>query len=59
MTLDEMYKYIDDSLSKEGLVLSGFGKEEVAKRWSKKENQGGFSNYWKDTSLEEVLKNKS
>jgi len=59
MTLDEMYKYIDDGLSKEGLVLSEFGKEEVAKRWKKKEDQGGFSIYWKDISLEEALKNKS
>jgi predicted nucleic-acid-binding Zn-ribbon protein len=54
MTIDELIIYTNHSLNKSGLTLSDFAKSEMKKRYTKSENEGGYSEYWKNTSLSDA-----
>jgi len=54
MKQDDLLKYINNSLATQGLTLSEQGKTEVIKRYSKSEQDGGYSQYWKEASLKEA-----
>jgi hypothetical protein len=43
-----------DSSRTTGLCLSEFGEKELKKRWDKSETDGGVSDYWKTTELQDV-----
>jgi len=58
MVLEEMIEYINKSLSRDRLRLSKIGEDAIKDRWKKKEDQGGYSNYWKEVSLEDALKRR-
>ena len=59
MEVNDFIQYIEESLFPSGLGLSEFGKDEIKKRFKKSENEGGVSDYWKNTSLTEAnLKRK-
>jgi hypothetical protein len=45
--LEKLITYINERLATDGLTLSQYGKDEVAKRFKLPESQGGYSNYWK------------
>lgn len=55
MTLDEFIEYADKCVRVSGLTLSDFAKEEITKRWKKKPDQGGYSNYWKEVDKDSVI----
>lgn len=54
MNINELIQYTEVSLGKSGLKLSDFAKAEITKRFDKKESEGGYSSYWKETSLEDA-----
>lgn len=56
MQVEEFIEYTESRLKTANLVLSEFGKSEISKRWKQKPDQGGYSNYWKETDLEDVQK---
>lgn len=60
MTSKEMIEYINNSLKRasETGSLTVIGEKFIQERMTKSEDQGGFSNYWKEVSLEDALKNK-
>ena len=60
MNTKEMIEYINNSLQTASSTghLSELGEKFIDERMRKSEDQGGFSNYWKETSLEDALKNK-
>ena len=45
---NKLIEYVEKLLSKTGLKLSQFGKDELLKRFNKKESNGGFSDYWRN-----------
>jgi hypothetical protein len=54
MTFEELVLYTEQSLAKSGLKISDLGNQEMKKRFAKSENDGGYSDYWKNLSLEEA-----
>ena len=44
----KLIEYTNNRLAVANLTLSDFGKQEIAKRFNKKENEGGYSDYWKN-----------
>ena len=49
MTVKDLIERTNYSLATEGLSLSSFGKDEMTKRWNKKEAEGGFPQATKDS----------
>ena len=49
MTVEQLIERTNYSLATQGLSLSDFGKEEMIKRWKKKEAEGGFPQILKDS----------
>ena len=54
MTLEELIKHTNLGLSKDKLKLSPEGEKAFAEKFKKKEDQGGFANYWKEVKFEDV-----
>ena len=54
MTLDEMIVYTNSRLAESKMELSDIGLDYLTKRWKQKEDQGGFSPYWKEVALEDI-----
>jgi len=44
---NKLINYTQQRLATAGLTLSEHGIAEMLKRWKLPENQGGYSNYWK------------
>ena len=59
MTHSDMIRYINILLQCSNMKLSELGERSVKERFSKSEEQGGYSKYWKETSLEDALANKN
>ena len=57
MELQQMITHINLGMRKDKLCLSKIGEESIADKWKKKPDQGGFSNYWKETAFEDVPRN--
>ena len=55
MQVEDMIKFIEKKLAKSGFSLSEVGIEGIKKRFKQKEDQGGFSNYWKEVDVSEVM----
>lgn len=49
MTINQLIERTNYSLASEGLTLSEIGKDEMTKRWNKKESEGGFGQAMKDS----------
>jgi hypothetical protein len=60
MTAPEMIEYINTSLKQASPtgVLSNMGEKFIEERMKKSEADGGFSDHWKNISLEDALKQK-
>lgn len=54
MTVDELIQYTEQDMKPSNLKLSDLAKSEMKKRYTKSENEGGYSNYWKEVSLAEA-----
>jgi hypothetical protein len=54
MNVEEMIKHTNLGMSKDKLCLSKIGETALRDKWKKKPDQGGFSNYWKETAFEDV-----
>ena len=44
--LDKLIALIEQRIQPSGFKLSDFGKAEIAKRFKKKETDGGYTSYW-------------
>lgn len=58
MIYEELVEYTNTSMAKSQLTVSKLGLEEMKKRFNKKESDGGYSEYWKTSSLESVNTNR-
>jgi len=58
MQVEQMIEFIDRKLATNGLSLSEVGREGIMKRFKQKEDQGGFSDYWKEVDASEVSTEK-
>lgn len=51
MTFEDLVEYTQKSVARDGLRISEYGISEMKKRWDKPENQGGYSDSLKNSSL--------
>lgn len=59
MQSGEIVTYVNNSLGKSGLKLSEAGEKAILERYKKSEKDGGFSEHWRNISLEDAESNRS
>ena len=54
MMFENLVKYVQKSVARDGLKISKYGISEMKKRWDKSENQGGYSDSLKKLTIKEL-----